>query len=186
MKKTTKFLLALGSIVSLTTLPLIAAKCGGTKEESKSETTTTNEEVTVDTIAKNLKDILVVTSDVKTKDGLDKLKKDSSKYTLWYDRKIERIVMVEGTNPPFGKKFDGEKWGIFDLNDKGSTIKSPYQLVNAKEPIFKGTSLSTRLDFTLDAKKETITIEYKVGKFLGKDNDPDVSKESNKSTISIK
>ncbi|PZW01541.1 variable surface lipoprotein [Metamycoplasma auris] len=37
MKKLNKFLFALGSVASLASLPLIAAKCGGTKEESKPE-----------------------------------------------------------------------------------------------------------------------------------------------------
>ncbi|ENY68646.1 Hypothetical protein, predicted lipoprotein [Metamycoplasma auris 15026] len=35
MKKLNKFLLAFGSITSLASLPLIAAKCGGTKENTK-------------------------------------------------------------------------------------------------------------------------------------------------------
>ncbi|ENY69083.1 Hypothetical protein, predicted lipoprotein [Metamycoplasma auris 15026] len=35
MKKLNKFLLALGSVASLASMPLIAAKCGGTKEEAK-------------------------------------------------------------------------------------------------------------------------------------------------------
>ncbi|PZW01546.1 variable surface lipoprotein [Metamycoplasma auris] len=38
MKKLNKFILALGSVASLASLPLIAANCGGTKEENKTPT----------------------------------------------------------------------------------------------------------------------------------------------------
>ncbi|WP_233742606.1 variable surface lipoprotein [Mycoplasmopsis agalactiae] len=116
MKKSSKFLSALGSISVLTTLPLIAAKCNEPevkkdKDSSKPDTpatTTTTETTDVNSIVKDLKDVLTLSSDSKKDDILKKLKEDSSKYTLWYDRKDHNIVITEGTTAPFGKVLKGK------------------------------------------------------------------------------
>nr|WP_233749842.1 variable surface lipoprotein [Mycoplasmopsis agalactiae] len=194
MKKSSKFLSALGSISVLTTLPLIAAKCNEPeakidKDGNKTDTpatTTTTETTDVNSIVKDLKDVLTLSSDSKKDDILKKLKEDSSKYTLWYDRKDHNIVITEGTKAPFGKSFSGKKWVLFTLNDKASKITGNFQLVNDTKPTYSENKLSTQLNFSIDEKKENITIKYKVGEFKGKDTAPEISEKANESTVSIK
>ncbi|ENY69186.1 Hypothetical protein, predicted lipoprotein [Metamycoplasma auris 15026] len=200
MKKSTKFLLALGSISSLVTLPLIAAKCNKTEEKKDDSTNKTDntgnktdgssenttETSDVNSIVKDLKDILVLVKSEQVKKVLEEFKKDSKSYSLWYDRKSKNIVITKGNHAPFGRNFSGEKWDLFELNDKGSKIDGNFQLVNDEKPIFKENKLSGQLNFTFDSNTQNITIKYKVGEFKGKDNTPEVSEKANESTISLK
>ncbi|WP_052000274.1 hypothetical protein, partial [Metamycoplasma auris] len=146
----------------------------------------------VDKVVKESKDILVLGKEAK--EAIEELKKDTDnkKYTLWYDRNNTKIVMSEGTNPPFGRKFHGKKWEIFDFAEKVKNIGKDIQLVNSTAPTFKVqrnnkefTNLSSKLDFKFDDKKENIIVEYKIGKFI-KGKDPKVSKDKNTSTVSLK
>ncbi|WP_052000275.1 hypothetical protein, partial [Metamycoplasma auris] len=139
-----------------------------------------------DEIIKNLKDILVLSKDKTSIEGLKLLKEDSKKYSLWYDALKRNIVMVEGKEPPFGKNSKTKKWILFEFNEKASKVAEPIRLVNDEKPTYKKNKLSTNLVFNFDEKKENIIIKYKVAEDLGKNKEPIISSISNESKIQIK
>lgn len=130
MKKSSKFLLVLGSISVLIILLLIVVKCNEFEVKKDKEGNKIDifviiiiiEIIDVNLIVKDLKDVLILFSDSKKDDILKKLKEDSSKYIFWYDRKDYNIVIIEGIKVFFGKKFKGKKWVFFIFNDKVSKI----------------------------------------------------------------
>lgn len=115
MKKSSKFLLVLGSISVLIILLLIAVKCNEFEVKKDKEGNKIDifviiiiiEINDVNLIVKDLKDVLILFSDSKKDDILKKLKENSSKYIFWYDRKDYNIVIIEGIKVFFGKSFSG-------------------------------------------------------------------------------
>lgn len=130
MKKSSKFLLVLGSISVLIILLLIVVKCNEFEVKIDKDGNKIDifviiiiiEIIDVNLIVKDLKDVLILFSDSKKDDILKKLKEDSSKYIFWYDRKDYNIVIIEGIKVFFGKSFSGKKWVFFIFNDKVSKI----------------------------------------------------------------
>ncbi|PZV97735.1 variable surface lipoprotein, partial [Metamycoplasma auris] len=85
MKKLNKFLLTLGSVSSLAALPLIAANCGGTKNE-ESKPTTPKEPKTP-----NADDPAVTPSTPKDNSKLNELKKQTEDLVKDLESKIEKV-----------------------------------------------------------------------------------------------
>ncbi|PZV99819.1 hypothetical protein [Metamycoplasma auris] len=150
----------------------------------------------LDEIAKNLKDIFKFGAPKEDFEDIKKFKKDSNKYTLWYDKNKNSILLVEGKKSPFDKDFDKDvtNFVLFTLQNTPK-IKNEIQLVNDKEPIIKvkeeeheHQKLSNQLNFTIDSNqnddKFVIIVKYKVGKELGKES-LEASKLSNESKVKI-
>lgn len=116
MKKSSKFLLVLGSISVLIILLLIVVKCNEFEVKKDKDSSKFDifviiiiiEIIDVNLIVKDLKDVLILFSDSKKDDILKKLKEDSSKYIFWYDRKDYNIVIIEGIMVFFGKVLKGK------------------------------------------------------------------------------
>ncbi|ENY69184.1 Hypothetical protein, predicted lipoprotein [Metamycoplasma auris 15026] len=149
----------------------------------------------LDKIAKELNDILINASAIEDLEELKKLKDNSSAYSLWYSSVERNILLVKGDKSPFAKDFDKDNKLVLFALQKADQIKDNIQLVNDKNPIIevndddkKQKQLSNKLDFDITKKEKNkfdITLKYKVGKKLGKEIDPEVSKLSNQSTITI-
>ncbi|CBH40386.1 coiled-coil domain-containing protein [Mycoplasmopsis agalactiae] len=149
----------------------------------------------LDEIAKSLSNILSYAAADEDKPDLIKFKDDSSKYSLWYDKDKRSIWLVEGNKSPLDKNNEIEnKFIVFKL-EKAEKIKGNIELVNDTKPTFKvkeemeeHTRLSNELNFDIKNKQDqkfSITVKYKVGKFINNDTDPEVSHISNQSTITI-
>ncbi|TKA59138.1 hypothetical protein MBOVa_5720 [Mycoplasmopsis bovis 8790] len=179
-------------------VPPVAPPANMPNDEPKNEmeNNDSQESSELNEIAKSLKDILIFGAAEEDKEDLMKLKADSSKYSLWYDKTKRNILLVEGKKSPFDKEnTDVNKFVLFEL--KGSDkIKDPVQLVNDEKPTVKvkeddgeHIGLSNKLNFEISKKgneeKFEITVKYKVGKFINKDEKPEVSRISNQSTLTI-
>ncbi|ENY69202.1 Hypothetical protein, predicted membrane nuclease, predicted lipoprotein [Metamycoplasma auris 15026] len=146
----------------------------------------------LDEIASNLKDIFEFNDTDEAHSALTELFKDKNKYNLWYSWKDRNIVISKKGEIPFGKHRN--KVVIFTLknNEETNKVISPIQLINAKNPTFKGKnkdwlSLSNRLDFEIKDNRNNkleLIIKYKVGKYI-QGADPEVSKEENQSIVSF-
>ncbi|WP_233742375.1 hypothetical protein [Mycoplasmopsis agalactiae] len=179
-------------------VPPVAPPANMPNDEPKNEmeNNDSQESSELDEVAKSLKDILIFGAAEEDKADLMKLKADSSKYSLWYDKTKRNILLVEGKKSPFDKEnTDVNKFVLFELkcSDK---IKDPVQLVNDKKPTTKvkdddgeHIGLSNELNFEISKKGNEeqfeITVKYKVGKFINKDEKPEVSRISNQSTLII-
>ncbi|MCE6056948.1 hypothetical protein [Mycoplasmopsis agalactiae] len=151
----------------------------------------------LDEIVKGLTNILSYVAADEDKEYLIKLKDDSSKYSLWYDKDKRCIWLVEGKESPLDKNNTIEvKFVLFELQNSDK-IKGEIQLVNDKMPTIKVkeeddhefTNLFNELNFEISKKEKEdkfdITVKYSVGKFFGKGTDPEVSQISGQSTITI-
>ncbi|UUM25680.1 hypothetical protein NQV05_00795 [Mycoplasmopsis agalactiae] len=128
--------------------------------KNEMENNDSQESSELDEIAKSLKDILIFSAAEEDKADLMKLKADSSKYSLWYDKTKRNILLVEGKKSPFDREnTDVNKFVLFEL--KGSDkIKDPVQLVNDKKPTVKvrdddgeHIGLSNELNFEISKKE---------------------------------
>ncbi|ENY69183.1 Hypothetical protein, predicted lipoprotein [Metamycoplasma auris 15026] len=167
--------------------PETISPADGPKEEQPNE---------MDEVVKDLKDILTSTFAHEDLDELKKFKKDSSIYSLWYDKNQRNIVLFKGKESPFEEKNkEEEKYAIFGLSGNASKIKGDIQLVNDKTPSIKMDKdghqtvvLSNQLDFNIFKNEENdkfyIEVKYKVAKFLSSENSI-ISTNSNSSSLLV-
>lgn len=180
-------------------IPPVVPPADMPRDESKEEKEdkVKKEPSELDEIVKGLTNILSYVAADEDKEYLIKLKDDSSKYSLWYDKDKRCIWLVEGKESPLDKNNTIEiKFVLFELKNSDK-IKGEIQLVNDKMPTIKVkeeddhefTNLFNKLNFEISKKEKEdkfdITVKYKVGKFVGKGTEPEVSQISGQSTITI-
>ncbi|ENY68645.1 Hypothetical protein, predicted lipoprotein [Metamycoplasma auris 15026] len=173
MKKINKFLLALGSISSLASMPLIAANCGGTKNENKnpSESNTTSEKQLDKETKDKFKDALTtfvfkLTYKENNKVTLDDKKQDPNwkAFKEDFDKGIEELKtkgdfeeykkgIIEETEEALSAVYhlSKEKDGNYVLNVPNDEEKK--KIKDYKEPEHKQVEELTK-KFEADLKKQ--------------------------------
>ncbi|AZG68487.1 variable surface lipoprotein [Mycoplasma struthionis] len=171
MKKSFKILLSISAVAPILATPVIAASCTKEKETKtntvvtppagnegkpeegngaaptveKSEQQLLNEAVTAS------KPVVTLTAEMNTElfNGL----KDGS-YGIWYERNDKKLVFIKSQDNPVWKAKKDKQVNVNDFASLSGINLDNYQLANAKEPIYKETNISAKLDYTFTAKTE--------------------------------